>query len=296
MHFFLKTIYIILLLCFFSEGIIFSNTQRIILTGPQQTGSYIFATELKRLWQSSKKNRTSFITNKIEIIQKNRLHEIANNNASLAIIDSKTAYKHIKKIPNLRVLSVLWKNWFYAIGNAQKPILTFENTKSFLIHKNSAYFAQLWRTISPKTKFEWFNNNSIPNFEKNFSEEVTIFTGPKSLQEVFYWLEQFAGIHLLSIDKQIIKSLSLSYEWLIPKKIPANTYPYQSEPLLSLTWHPVLVTNASLPEEFARNLLKIIFSQKEKINPHPLFRDLLIIDNIIFRNIFPYHSSSKNLF
>lgn len=283
-------------MCFFSEGIIFSNTQRIILTGPQQTGSYIFATELKRLWHSSKKNRKSFITNKIEIIQKNRLHEIANNKASLAIIDSKTAYKHIKKIPNLRVLTVLWKNWLYAIGNAQKPILTFENTKSFLIHENSAYFSQLWKTISPKTKFQWFNNKSIPNFEKNFSEKVTIFTGPKYLQEVFYWLEQFAGIHLLSVDKQIIKSLSLSYEWLIPKKISANTYPYQSEPLLSLTWQPVLVTNTNLPEEFARNLLKIIFSQKEKINPHPLFRDLLIIDNIIFRNIFPYHSSSKNLF
>jgi len=291
-----KIINILLLLCVFSGNILFGNTQRILLTGSQHTGSYIFATELSRLWESFNKFRETSLVKKIEISQKNRLKQIANNGISLTIVDAKTTFENINDYPNLRVLTVLWKNWLYAIGSSQKPFLTFENTKTFLIHENSVYFSQLWKTISPKTKFQWFNKNNIPNLDKDFSEEVVIFTGPKNLDEIFNWLEQFAGIHLLSIDKKIVKSLSLNYKWLIPKKLPANTYPYQSESLLGLTWHPVLVTNASLPDDFARNLLKIIFSQKGKINPHPLFKDLLIKDNITFRKIFPYHSSSKNLF
>jgi len=293
---FIKIIFTLLLLFVFSESIILGNTQRIFLTGSQQTGSYIFATELSRLWESSKKYRKTTLVNKIEKSQKIRLDQIANNLTSLAIVDANTAYKYIKNYQNLRVLCVLWENWLYAIGSSQKPLLTFENTNTFLIHENSIYFSQIWSSISTKTEFQWFDKNSIPNFEKDISEEVIIFTGPKYLQEIFNWLEQFAGIHLLSIDKQIIKSFSLNYKWLIPKKLPSNTYPYQSESLLGLTWHPVLVTNKNLPDKFAKALLKIIFSQKENINPHPLFKDLLIKDNIIFRKIFPYHSSSKNLF
>jgi len=283
-------------MCLFLESVVLGNTQNIILTGPERTGSYIFATELSRLWESSKKNKKTSLVNKIEISQKNRLEQIAINENSLAIVDAKTAHENIKQFPSLRILTVLWENWLYAIGTAQKSFLTFGNTNTFLIHENSFYFSQFWRTISPKTKFKWLNKNSIPNFENGFYEEVFLFTGPKYIQEIFSWLEQFAGIHLLSLDKQIVKSLNLKYKWLIPKKMPANTYPYQSESLLGLTWHPVLLTNRGFSDELASNLLKIIFSQKEKINPHPLFKDLIIQDNILFRKIFPYHSFSKNLF
>ncbi len=282
--------------CVFSESIIFGNTPRIFLTGPQQTGSFIFAKELSRLIESSKiYNKYKFV-NKIEMSQINRLEQMANHGKSIAIVDAKTAQENIKKFPSLRILTVLWENWLYAIGSAQKPFLAFENTKNFMIHENSVYFSQLWRNKSPKTKFKWFNKNSIPKFENDLSEEVLILTGPKYLEEIFSWLNQFAGIHLLALDKRTIKSLSLNYKWIVPKKLPANTFPYQSESLLGLTWHPVLVTNAGFSDELARTLLKIIFSQKEKINPHPLFKDLLISNNIIFLKILPYHPSSKIFF
>ena len=296
MQHFLNIICLLLLFSFFSERIIFANNQKIILTGSQKTGSYIFSKELSRLWESSKRNSTTKIVNKIEPSQKNRLEQISYNGVSLAIVDSKTAFEQLKKLPNLRVLSVLWRNWLYAIGSPQKTVLTFENTKNFLIHENSFYFSQFWRSISPKSRFKWFNKNSIPNFENGLSDEVVIFTGPKYMHAIFFWLEQFAGIHLVATDKKIIKSINLNYKWIIPKKIPANTYPYQSKSLLSITSHSVLVTNTSLADEFARDLLKIIFSQKGKINSHPLFKNLLIADNIIFRKVFPFHSSSKRVF
>ena len=83
---------------------------------------------------------------------------------------------------------------------------------------------------------------------------------------------------------------------MIPKKLPPNTFPYQSESILGLKWHPVLVGHSELSEKFVISLLKIIFSQKEKIIPHSLFKNLLISDNKIFRDIFSFHDSSKKMF
>ena len=79
MNSFFKIIFILVLLCVFSESILFGNTQIIFLTGSQKSGSYIFAKELSRLWESSKKNRKTTIVNKIVISQKNRLEQIDNN-------------------------------------------------------------------------------------------------------------------------------------------------------------------------------------------------------------------------
>ena len=193
-------------------------------------------------------------------------------------------------------MSVLWENWLFALGDAQEPKLSFKNNKTFLIHENSFYFANLWKTKLPKTKFKWFNNKNLPNINNGISEEVLIFSGPKNIMEIYYWLENFPGIQLLFFDKELTKSLRLNYKWLVSKKIKANTYPYQTETILGLKWNPVLVGHLYLSEKFVLSLLKIIFSQKEKIVPHPLFKNLHIGDNKIFRDTFSFHVSSKKMF
>jgi transcriptional regulator of acetoin/glycerol metabolism len=52
----LKIFILILLLCS-SSVTLWGRQQNIILTGSQNTGSYIFANELARLWSSSKTSR-----------------------------------------------------------------------------------------------------------------------------------------------------------------------------------------------------------------------------------------------
>ena len=289
----LKLIFIFIVIGFLSNRTIFGIKQRIILTGPNHTGSNVFATKLTKIWDDSEYNTKIILVKKIESIQEKRLEQISNNRNYLAIIDAKTAYDNFKFYPNLRVISVLWENWLFAIGNSQKTEINFRNRNDFLIHENSFYFAKFWKDVLPKTKFKWFNKKNIPNLDKDFSEEIVIFSGPKNLQEIFYWLEKYAGIKLLSFNKQLIESIKLKYKWLISEKIPPNTYPYQLERLLGLKWHPVLVGHVSLSEDFVFSLLKIIFSQKEKINPHPLFKNLIISDNKNFRNLFSFHTHRR---
>ena len=285
----------LLWLCSFS-GTLWSKPQHIILTGAQDTGSYIFATELSRLWAYSQKNSTTEIATRTEISAKNRLTQLANNRVSLAIIDAKTAHEQLKKHSGLRVLSVLWKNWLYVLGTVPGPFLSLESTQTLLVHDNSLYFAQVWKKLAPQSKINWFNSSSIPDFTDGFSEEVLAVTGPVPLQEINNWLEQFAGIRLLALDQQLIRSLRLNYTWLIPHKLPANSFSYQAEALTGVAWNPVLVVRGDFPEESATTLLKLIFAQKDALNPHLLFQILLRSDNIAFRKVYPYHSAAKKMF
>ena len=288
-------IFLLFWICSFS-GTIWSKSQHIILTGSQGTGSYIFATELSRLWASSQKTNKSELVIRPEITEANRLTQLSNNSISLAIIDAKSAHEELKKHSGLRVLSVLWKNWLYVLGTVPGPFLSLESTQTLLVHDNSLHFAQLWKKLAPQSEINWFNRSSIPDFTDGFSEEVLVVTGPAPLSEINNWLEQFAGIRLLSLDQQLIQDLKLEYPWLEPQKLPANTISYQVETLSAVASNPVLVTSGNFPEKLAVTILNLMFSQKDVLNPHFLFKDLVLTDNIAYHKFYPYHSAAKTMF
>ena len=272
------------------------KSQHIILTASQGTGSYIFANELSRLWASSAGISKSQLVIRTEISAENRLTQLTNNRVSLAIIDAKTAHEKLKKYAGVRVLSLLWNNWLYILGTVPGSYLSLDSTQTLLVHDNSLHFAQVWKKLSPRTEISWFNGSSIPDFMGGFSEEVMAFTGPAPLDEINNWLEHFAGIRLLSLEQRLIQSLKLEYPWLRHKKISANTFSYQTEALSAVAWNPVLVTSADFPDKLAVTLLNLMFSQKEALNPHFLFNNLVRKDNITFRRIYPFHSAAKTVF
>ncbi|MBL4826002.1 MAG: hypothetical protein JKY07_12375 [SAR324 cluster bacterium] len=288
-------IFLLFWICSFS-GTLWSKPQHIILTGSPGTGSYIFADELSRLWASSRKTSKTKIEIGTENSPENRLTQLSNNRVSLAIIDAKSAHEELKKHPGLRVLSVLWKNWLYVLGTVPGPFLSLESTQTLLVHDNSLYFVQVWKKLAPQTEINWFNGRRIPDFADGFSEEVLAVSGPVPLREINNWLEQFAGIRLLALDQQLIRSLRLNYPWLMPHKLPANSFSYQSEALAGVAWNPVLVVRGDFPEGLATTLLRLIFSQKDALNPHILFQNLLRSDNVAFRKVYPYHSAAKKMF
>jgi len=275
---------------------LWGQQQNIILTGNQGTGSYIFATELVRLWKSSKTNNREEMVTNAEISPEHRLTQLENNRVSLAIIDAKTAHEYLNKYPGLRVLSVLWQNWLYVIGTVPGPYLTLESTQTLLVHENSLYFAEVWKKLAPQTKLNWFNADSIPDFSDGFSEEVLTFTAPTPLQEVNVWLEQFPGIYLLSLDQLLVQALRSKNAWLTPQKLQANTFLYQREPLEGVAWYPVLVVRRDFPKELVTRLLQLIFAQSESLNPHALFQNLRRTHNIVFQKIYTYHTVAKKMF
>ena len=290
-----KIIFLLLLFCS-SSVILWGRQQNIILTGSQKSGSYIFANELARLWTSSKISRKIEFVIRPEISHQSRLLQLENNRVTLAIIDAATAYNELKKHPGLRVFTVLWKNWLHVLGTVPGPLLSLESTQTLLIHDNSFYFAQVWKNLSPHTKINWFNIESIPDFSEGFSEEVLAFTGPTPLKEVNDWLEEFPGMQLLSIDQQLIQALQIKFSWLLTQKIPTNTYLYQTEDLEGVAWYPVLVVRSDFSQELANKLLNLIFAQRKALNPNVLFQSILWTNNIAFKKIYNYHAASKKMF
>ena len=71
---------------------LWGQQQNIILTGSQNTGSYIFANELARLWSSSDTSRKIEFVIHPEISPKSRLTQLKNNRVTLAIIDAEIAH------------------------------------------------------------------------------------------------------------------------------------------------------------------------------------------------------------
>ncbi len=285
----------LLFLVFSFSGTLKSEPKHIILTSSKGAGSFIFAKELVRLLFSSDKNRKSkFIISK-EDSSENRLLQLASKRVSLAIIDAKTAHDKLKKYSSLRVLSVLWRNWLHILGTTPGKFLSLESTKTLLVHENSIHFAKVWKNLSPKTEISWFNSRIIPDFKDGFSQEVLAVTGPFPIVQINNWLEQFPGIRLLVIEDKLIQSLKSNNHWLREEILPAHSFSYQAEEIKSLTWRPVLVTNIDFPEELGLLILKTIFSQRKKLNPHLLFKKLQIEDNTYFKKIYSYHSSTKKL-
>ena len=288
-------IFLLFWICSFS-GSLWAKPQHIILTASQGTGSYIFANELSRLLSSSRKTNRLELVIREDVSAENRLTQLSNNRVSLAIIDAKTAHEQLKKHPGLHVLSVLWKNWLYVLGTVPGPFLSLESTQTLLVHDNSLYFAQVWKKLAPQSEITWFNGSSIPDFTDGFSEEVLAVTGPVPLREINNWLEQFAGIRLLALDQQLIRSLRLNFPWLMPHKLPVNSFSYQAEALTGIVWNPVLVVRGDFPEKLAATLLSLMFSQKETLNPQFLFKNLVRTDNIVYRKVYPYHAAAKKMF
>jgi len=288
-------IFLLFWICSFS-GSLWAKPQHIILTASQGTGSYIFANELSRLLSSSRKTNRLELVIREDVSAENRLTQLSNNRVSLAIIDAKTAHEQLKKHPGLHVLSVLWKNWLYVLGTVPGPFLSLESTQTLLVHDNSLYFAQVWKKLAPQSEITWFNGSSIPDFTDGFSEEVLAVTGPVPLREINNWLEQFAGIRLLALDQQLIRSLRLNFPWLMPHKLPVNSFSYQAEALTGIVWNPVLVVRGDFPEKLATTLLSLMFSQKETLNPQFLFKNIVRTDNVVYRKVYPYHAAAKKMF
>ena len=105
MKFFIKIFFVLLLSCF--PSITFSaKPQDIILTGTQETGSYVFVKELARIWASSVKDRMVEFVPSPEISSVTRLRKLENNRVAGAIIDAKTAYLEL-------IISPVFKSFQY---------------------------------------------------------------------------------------------------------------------------------------------------------------------------------------
>ena len=295
MKFFFKIFSVLLLGCF--PSISFSGKpQNIILTGTQETGSYLFVKELARIWGTSVKDRKVDLVPSPENSSITRLRKLENNSVTAAIIDAETAYLELENFPGLRVLSILWSNWLIILGKVPSPYLSISGKKSMLVHENSLYFASTWKSLVPTTNFSWFNSYNLPVFSEGFDEEILVFTAPVPLKEINYLLEQFPGIKLLSLDGRLIKTLRSTFNWITPKKIPANIFLYQTKPLQSVVWHPVLIVRKDLPISKAIKLLQLIYTQKNSLTPHPLFDNLRLTDNLPYQKIYAFHPAAKSMF
>jgi len=288
-------IFPMLLLAFFPSVTLSGKPQDIILTGTQETGSYIFVKELARIWSASVKDRKAEFVPSPEKSPIIRLRQLENNRVTAAIIDAETAYVELNKFRGLRILSVLWANWLIVLGSVPGPNLSISGTKTILVHENSLYFARAWNSLVPDTNFNWFNANNLPDFSGGFSEEILILTAPVPLKEINYWLEQFPGIKLLSLEERLVRTLRSTFNWLAPRKIPANIFLYQTKPLQSVVWHPVLVVRKDFPVSKATKLLQLIYTQKNSLIPHPLFNNLRLKDNLPYQKIYAFHSAAKSM-
>ena len=189
-------IFPVFLMALFPSITLSGKPQNLILTGTQETGSYIFVKELARIWSSSVKDRKVEFIPSPETSPDTRLRQLENNRVTGAIIDAETAYLELKKFRGLRILSVLWSNWLIVLGSVPGPYLSLSGTKTMLVHENSLYFASAWKSLVPDTNFSWFNANNLPEFSEGFTEEILVFTAPVPLKEINYWLEQFPGIKM----------------------------------------------------------------------------------------------------
>ncbi len=274
-----------------------------ILVGESYTGSYQFAKELSRLWDMPIFKMNNSLIPITEKFAQNRIERLRLRQGTLAILDSQSAYQRLSESPEVVVVSILWPNILYIIGSQTKTkLLDIHNTTPIHIHHNSDYFVATWSKLLPlenynSSQFKWFTANDSQTILSKLGTDILIATAPYPIQAFDQFFKTNPGYHFIPLSEKLLSSNRQHYPWIIDRPLPANIYPsMDSAPLRLLTSFPVLIVRADASKAFIEKLLKILFSQRDSIEPHGLFRFLDPQNNQLFEKNYNFHRTSKKFF
>ncbi|MBF0287934.1 MAG: hypothetical protein HQM14_08955 [SAR324 cluster bacterium] len=274
-----------------------------ILVGDRHTGSYQFAQELSRLWDTPVFRTNNSLIPVTEKFVQTRIERLRLRQGDLAIIDPQNAHQLLPKNPEIAAVSVLWPNILYIIGLPSKTRpLGIQSTTPIHIHQNSDYFVATWsKLLSLKNynaaQFNWFTANEGQSILSKLNKDLLIVTAPYPIQELDLFFKKNPSYRLIPLSDELLASNRQHYPWIIDRSLPANVYPVVgAEPLRLLTSFPVLVSRTDAPKAFIQKLLEILFSQSSSIEPHTLFRFLDPQHNQLFEKNYPFHKISKKFF
>ena len=288
----------ILLLVFFSTVLAFPVfSQTVLLTDHPGTGSYEFGQEMIRLWWGSGEDEKHTLTVRPITESSERLVMLRNRQAELAVIDARSAHRDLGKDLRLRVVSVLWPNFLHAIVNrltlAQPSVLS---ARSLLVHPNAMQAAQIWTSMVPGGQLSWWEHQHYGLQEQGMLYDGMFLSAPVPLEELRQMLGRFETLSLASLEPSFILRMRQNSPWWKKWKLAKGFYPGQSQTVVGLASFSVLVARVDYPPDQTEKWLKTLHQQKEKLNPHILFRNLDAKHNSLFRDTFHFHSRSRSFF
>ena len=272
-----------------------------IIAGERDTGSYQFAEEFSRLWEVSAFKTNSFLVPVSERTPDNRLKRLRLRQGELAILDPKNAHQLLPQNPELAVISVLWPNVLYVISRQSELVeLQISTPDTIHIHENSDYFVTTWSKLLSfqnynPDQFQWFAAEQSQKVLSNLSEGLFLMTAPYPLQEIKQLLMTDTSYKFSPLNEMLLAGNHQHYPWIITSLLPTNIDPSAPQPLSMLTSYPVLIARIDTNPSFIQNVLKILFSQRDLIQPHALFQFLDPQNNQRFKS-YQFHPTSKKLF
>ena len=272
-------------------------SQTVLLTDHPGTGSYEFGQEMARLFGEALSENEYPLTVRPWSEPSERLGMLRNRQADMAIIDAQSAHSDLGKDLRLRVVSVLWPNFLHAVVNsltlAQPSILS---ARSMLIHPNAMHAAQVWTSMVPEAEPVWWDQRVHDLQNLGLVQDGLLITAPVPVMELRQMLGRFETLKLASLEPSFILRLRQNSPWWKKWKLAKGFYPGQTETVLGLASFSVLVARVDFPPDLTGKWLKLLYSQKNKINPHILFRNLDTQYNSLFKDTYHFHPKSRAFF
>ena len=279
-----------------------SSPQLLVLAGNPNEGSYEFATELARLWRHPSNETNGVISVKSETFPSVRIEKIMSRQGDLAILDAKMTSQLLPLYPKIKVISFLWSNLLHIVSrhNEQKSF-DENNHKIIKVHENASSFAEVWSQLLPGNKFSedrllWFSREQATQAFLKFNEDALIFTSPYPLQELTMMLKTNRDYQLIPPTPTFMKRLQKAHPWIQSGQIPSGTYPGLKKELSYPISYPALVGRDDLTDTQIEQILTLIFSQKDAINPHILFQHLDVEISQSFKNDYSFHPAAQVFF
>ena len=269
------------------------QAQTVLLCGNEGTGSHEFGKELVRLWlHYGHLEKQQLLVHPVSDALE-RLKRLEARQGELAVIDARTAY-YMGKNLQLRVVAVLWPNWLHVVVNQHalsQPSLKLART--VLVHPNAIQAAQVWQSRVPEGELVWLEQRHKSISIEGLAEDAMLLAAPTPVEELQSLLELFETHILASLDEEISKEIRQQAPWWLKWKLKKNTYPSQNKPLTSIASFSMLVSRVDFPDNKVKRLLELIYIQKNRMNPHILFRNLNAKHNRLFRKTFNFHPRSR---
>jgi hypothetical protein len=271
--------------------------QNVLLTDHLGSGSYEFGQEMKRLYLASRENQIDSLTIRPIKESSERLVMLENRQAGLAILDAKSAHLYLGKNSRFRVVTVLWPNFLHVIVNrvtsAQPSIL---NAQTLLAHPNAIRAAQVWTSMVTEGQLTWWDQQHYGLQDQGMLHDGMLVSAPVPLKEIQEILKSFSTLSLASLEPAFVLRMRQNSPWWKKWKLGKGFYPGQSQTLDGLVSFSVLVARVDFHPDQTEQWLKTLFQQREKLNPHILFRNLDVKHNSLFKDKFYFHSRSISFF
>ena len=275
----------------------------ILLTGETTLAERAFLDDLQSLWRGLLTPTSARLATQPLADPRRRLRALSRRRGDFALVNAASATVYLRAHPRLAALAVLWADMLHPLTrDPSVTAMTMPPLAEVWVFDQAPYPYPLLLELSANAKVE---KPPIFLMEGDMAADALDYAqGPVLLHSAPWPDPVLAGImkrdrtlRLLPFAPGLLEEFTLAVPWLISARLPAGSYPGQTQGLELPALHHILVARRDLPEAIAAKMLDTLYRHQSAMALHsPFFSRMESQLNAVFGKVLPFHPLTAKRF